>query len=113
MFDPNNNKGKRVADSTTGVFVSLYLIVLAFFIVMNVISNQVKSKVSASVSSVSDTFKAKYIREADKLELPEDKRSSSPNRDFHRSVEGALQFSELEIDNRHVSRGGSQLRAER
>lgn len=112
MFDPQTKKKKREVDSTTGVFVSLYLIVLAFFIVMNVISNQVKSKVSASVSSVNDTFKAKYIREANKLEPPLDGRASTPNRDFQRSVMDAIQFSELEIENRHVSRGGSQLRVD-
>ena len=112
MFTPNKNKSKMVSDSTTGVFVSLYLIVLAFFIVMNVISNQVKSKVSASVSSVNDTFKDKFIREADKLVPPPDRRASSPNRDFHRSIIDALQFSELQLDNRHVSRGGSQLRVD-
>ncbi len=112
MFSPTKNKSRLVGDSTTGVFVSLYLIVLAFFIVMNVISNQVKSKDSASVSSVNDTFKAKYIREADKLLPPPDGRASSPNRDFHTSIENALQFSELEIKNRHVSRGGSQLRVD-
>ena len=112
MYYSSGNKKKALGDSTTGVFVSLYLIVLAFFIVMNVISNQVKSKVSASVSSVNDTFKAKYIREADKLEAPTDGRASSPNRDFRQSIENALQFSKLEIDNRHVSRGGSQLRVD-
>lgn len=112
MFDSSEHKRKVLGDSTTGVFVSLYLIVLAFFIVMNVISNQVKSKVSASVSSVNDTFKAKYIREADKLDVPADGRASSPNRDFRKSIENAIQFSELEIENRHVSRGGSQLRVD-
>ena len=112
MFGSTGNKRKALGDSTTGVFVSLYLIVLAFFIVMNVISNQVKSKVSASVSSVNDTFKAKYIREADKLEAPTDGRASSPNRDFRSSIENAIQFSKLEIENRHVSRGGSQLRVD-
>ena len=112
MFDPRNGKKKIFGDSTTGVFVSLYLIVLAFFIVMNVISNQVKSKVSASVSSVNDTFKAEYIREADQLDPPTDGRASTPNKDFQRSIEDALQFSELEIDNRHITRGGSQLRVD-
>ena len=112
MLDPNKNKRKPLGDSTTGVFVSLYLIVLAFFIVMNVISNQVKSKVSASVSSVNDTFKAKYIREANKLEPPVDGRASTPNRDFQRSIDKAIQFSKLEIENRHVSKGGSQLRVD-
>lgn len=112
MFNPNEIKSKPTGDTTTGVFVSLYLIVLAFFIVMNVISNQVKSKVSASVSSVNDTFKAEFIDKADQLEAPKDKTESTPNLDFQRSIIDALDFSELELSNRHVSRGGSQLRVD-
>jgi len=45
------------SDSTMGLFVALYLILLAFFIVLTSISQQSTSRASAAMESVNEAFK--------------------------------------------------------
>jgi hypothetical protein len=50
----------RFIDPSIGLFVSLYLILLAFFIVMNVISNRETARSVAVVQSLEDAFERPF-----------------------------------------------------
>lgn len=51
---------RRFLDPTVGLFVSLYFILVAFFIVMNVISNQDTARRVAVLESVEDAFERPF-----------------------------------------------------
>ncbi len=90
---------------TTRIFVSLYLILLAFFVVMNVISNQVSSRTSAALESVSSTFKKPFPDFSDQIDLDAAGKTGSHN-DFVSSLKG-LFTAEIEIKGRFSAQGGN------
>ncbi len=57
MLD-DETRGQRLfgADQTTGLFVSLYLILLAFFIVLGATSQRASDRAKAAIESVNATF---------------------------------------------------------
>lgn len=60
-----------------GLFVSLYLILLAFFIVLNAISNQSRARTEAVIDSLVNTFERPFQAAARSL-LPNKPRAASP-----------------------------------
>lgn len=56
-FEEQQTRKVFGSDSTMGLFVALYLILLAFFIVLTSISQQSSSRATAAMESVNATFK--------------------------------------------------------
>lgn len=106
--DPLAKKNK---DDTTGLFVSLYLIVLAFFVVMNSISNQDQNKVNAAQESVTRAFKNLYEPEADFVDATANIDSETPNDEFYDQIAGVF-ASLVGFEGRFPTSGGNILRVE-
>ncbi|RMD88454.1 MAG: hypothetical protein D6807_05725 [Alphaproteobacteria bacterium] len=60
MFRHSLQTGRRKGDPTLSLFVSLYVILLAFFIVMNAISNQETARAVAVLESVERAFERPF-----------------------------------------------------
>ncbi|WP_138380194.1 OmpA family protein [Luteithermobacter gelatinilyticus] len=86
----NNDTSKGASDQTTGIFVSLYLIVLAFFMVMNSISNQEENRVAAATESVTRAFKNPFEPEADFVDVTSDPEAQTPNDEFYAQIQGVF-----------------------
>lgn len=88
-FDPIEGN-KKSSDNTTGLFVSLYMIVLAFFVVMNSISNQDQTKVNAATESVTRAFSNPFEPEADFVDVSADVLAVTPNDEFYDQILGVF-----------------------
>jgi len=97
---------KKKSDDTTGIFVSLYLIVLAFFVVMNSISNQDQNKVDAATESVTRAFKNPFEPEADFVDLSANEAAVTPNDEFHDQISGVF-ASLIGFDGKFPTKGGN------
>lgn len=102
--------GKRLLgkDSTMSLFVSLYLILLAFFIILNSISNQATAKSSATMESVNNTFSNDNPSPATELDLQSDEVMSAPLDDLLTKIQGRF-YAEFEIEGRFSNEGGRAL----
>ncbi len=102
--------GKRLfgKDNTMSLFVSLYLILLAFFIILNSISNQATAKSSAALDSVNNTFSNKNPPPAADLDLQSDEVTSAPLDDLLTKIQGRF-YAEFEIEGRFSNEGGRAL----
>lgn len=81
---------KKPSDNTTGLFVSLYMIVLAFFVVMNSISNQDQNKVNAATESVTRAFSNPFEPEADFVDVSANDQAVTPNDEFYDQILGVF-----------------------
>ncbi|VAX03865.1 hypothetical protein MNBD_ALPHA03-90 [hydrothermal vent metagenome] len=109
---PNPLKVKnKKSDDTTGLFVSLYLIVLAFFVVMNSISNQDQNKVDAATESVTRAFKNPFEPEADFIDVAANEEAVTPNDEFHDQILGVF-ASLVGFDGKYATKGGDTVRVE-
>ena len=104
---PEENKKK--SDDTTGLFVSLYLIVLAFFVVMNSISNQDQNKVNAATESVTRAFNNPYEPEADFVDVSANEEALTPNDEFYEQILGVF-ASLVGFEGKFPTEGGSVVR---
>ncbi len=102
---------KKKSDDTTGLFVSLYLIVLAFFVVMNSISNQDQNKVDAATESVTRAFKNPFEPEADFVDVAANEEAVTPNDEFHDQILGVF-ASLVGFDGKYATKGGDIVRVE-
>ncbi len=100
---------RQKSDDTTGIFVSLYLIVLAFFVVMNSISNQDQNKVNAATESVTRAFKNPFEPEADFVDVSADEEAVTPNDEFHDQILGVF-ASLVGFEGKFPTRGGNILK---
>jgi outer membrane protein OmpA-like peptidoglycan-associated protein len=91
------------SDSTMGLFVALYLILLAFFIVLTSVSNHAAGRASAAMDSVNDTFKRDG--RAEQLNLDPRAQVDSASDPLLQSVQRKF-FSELELEGRFSDAGG-------
>lgn len=91
------------SDSTMGLFVALYLILLAFFIVLTSVSNHAATRATAAMDSVNTTFK----RDGDANQVAVDPRAvvDAANDPILQGLQ-RLFFSELEIQGRFANAGG-------
>ena len=86
-FKVRSFASKNNANSTTGTFISLYLIIIAFFVVLNSVSNQSQTKMNdVEESLISEFYSDKDI---EKSYLPNQK-PSIKNSDFNYEVKTAL-----------------------
>ncbi|TNE66484.1 MAG: hypothetical protein EP335_03395 [Alphaproteobacteria bacterium] len=92
------------SDNTMGLFVALYLILLAFFIVLTSVSNQAVVRAAAAMQSVNKTFArdgqtdVPEVRPSDSDTAAQDTVLSSVQRSF---------LSEFEIEGRFLRSGGN------
>lgn len=91
------------SDSTMGLFVALYLILLAFFIVLTSVSNHAASRASAAMDSVNTTFNRDG--EADQVALDPRAVADAANDPILQTIQRSF-FSELEIEGRFSNAGG-------
>lgn len=104
--------GKRkLSGDTTSLFVSLYLIILAFFMVLNSISNQSQTKVKSATDSVSRAFDNPYAPEADFIDVSEQEDPSQPNDEFYEQLQGVF-ASLIGFEGRFPTKGGNVIRIE-
>ncbi len=104
IFDPAE-VNKKQSDDTTGLFVSLYLIVLAFFVVMNSISNQDQNKVNAATESVTRAFSNPYEPEADFVDVSANEQALTPNDEFYDQILGVF-ASLVGFEGKFPTKGG-------
>ena len=95
-------------DSSMGLFVSLYLILLAFFIVLNSISNQQASRAGAVMESVTDTFVRKHPASADTPDPLNETQEPGPKDELLTDIEGMFQ-TEFALSARYPAEGGTVL----
>ncbi|NOZ43248.1 MAG: hypothetical protein GXP02_08825 [Alphaproteobacteria bacterium] len=107
----NITGAKITGNDTTGLFVSLYLIVLAFFVVLNSISNQVQNKVNAATESVTRAFRNPYAPKADFIDILASKDAVTPNDEFYQQIQGVF-ASLIGFDGRFPTEGGSVLKVD-
>lgn len=100
---------KSGSNDTTGLFVSLYLIVLAFFVVMNSISNQEQNKVNAATESVTRAFKNPFEQEAVFIDVTANVTAETPNDEFYDQIKGVF-ASLVGFDGRFPTKGGNVVK---
>jgi len=105
LLNPAQEKTGKT-DDTTGIFVSLYLIVLAFFVVLNSISNQEQNKVNAATESVTRAFKNPFEPEADFVDVAANEKAPTPNDEFYDQIQGIF-ASLVGFDGKFPTGGGS------
>lgn len=105
------NEGKRLfgADNTMGLFVALYLILLAFFIVLTSVSNHAAARGAAAMSSVNDTFKKDGISK--KANINPHASDDASNDPVLRALQNSF-LSELELEGRFSEAGGGSFEVE-
>lgn len=100
-----------MSGDTTSLFVSLYLIILAFFMVLNSISNQSQTKVKSATDSVSRAFDNPYAPEADFIDVTEQESSILPNDEFYEQLQGVFS-SLIGFEGKFPTQGGNVIRVE-
>ena len=89
--DKQTTKKLFGTDSSMGLFVSLYLILFAFFIILNAISNQTVIRTAAVMESVSDTFKADNPGRNDDVQLDVDEPAIGPTDSILTDIRGLFE----------------------
>lgn len=90
---------------TTGLFVSLYLILIAFFMVMTALSKQVPAKAGPAITSISDTFD-KSNRDSGEIQRTLTVEQAAIRDEFTTELKG-LFLAELSIEGRAATTGGN------
>lgn len=93
-----------------GLFVALYLILLAFFIMLNAVSEQAANRAAAAMESVNDTFKETRQQEAERSIDPSARDVAS--KDIVLSQVQRTFLAELELEGRFASSGGNTFEVE-
>lgn len=97
--------------ATLGLFVSIYLLLLGFFVVLNSISNQKVAKAGAVMDSVNSVFDKKFAPRASVVDFFKDPDEIAPNDDFVEEAEGKLS-SIFTMGGGYSTEGGDTLRVE-
>ncbi len=97
------------SDNTLGLFVALYLILLAFFIVLTSVSQQATPRAVVAMDSVNSTFD----RRTDNKNFNIDPRAADdPSNDAALQTIRQLFYAELELEGRFANRGGNVFEVE-
>ncbi|RMF12625.1 MAG: hypothetical protein D6763_00335, partial [Alphaproteobacteria bacterium] len=99
------------ANSTVQVFVSLYLILIAFFMVMNSISNQETVRAAAAMDSVHTAFRKIHLPKVDVIDLLARRQLDTHSREFYEEIEGVL-AGLVDFPGKYPSPGGNIFRVE-
>lgn len=100
-----------VGTATLGLFVSIYLILLGFFVVLNSISNQKVAKAGAVMDSVNSVFNKKFAPRASVVDFLKEPEAIAPNDDFVEEAIGLL-ASAFAMEGGYSTEGGDTLRVE-
>ncbi|HPF46260.1 MAG: flagellar motor protein MotB [Alphaproteobacteria bacterium] len=103
---------KKPVGDTTSLFVSLYLIILAFFMVLNSISNQSQTKIKSATESVSRAFDNPFEQNADFVDVTEeDATDLPPNDEFYEQLQGVF-ASLIGFEGKFPTQGGNTIKVE-
>lgn len=102
---------KKAGGDTTSLFVSLYLIILAFFMVLNSISNQSQTKVETATQSVTRAFDNPFAPDANFVDVTEADNSELPNDEFYEQLQGVF-ASLVGFDKKFPTQGGNIIKVE-
>ncbi|MBL4838005.1 MAG: hypothetical protein JKY34_10550 [Kordiimonadaceae bacterium] len=112
MYDQEETTKKIFgSDPTMGLFVALYLILLAFFILLNAVSNQAFQRAEAAIESVNASFN-------DVAKVRDPQINIDPTVELHASNNPVLKkisqafFVEMELQGRFSSAGGGTFEVE-
>lgn len=105
MYEPEQHT-KRLfgSDNTMGLFVALYLILLAFFILLNAVSEHAAVKADAAMNSVNATFKDNSLPD-NQLNVDPTATDDPANDVVLKQVSRAF-LAEMELQGRFSSAGG-------
>lgn len=98
-------------DRSVHIFVSLYLILIAFFMVLNAVSNQETARAAAVMDSVSSAFKKIHLPKVNVVDLLARSQLDSHSDVFYEEVEGLL-AGLVDFPGRYPSPGGNILKVE-
>ncbi|MCK5576545.1 MAG: hypothetical protein KAI28_12070 [Sphingomonadales bacterium] len=104
-----NDTTGATASGTVSMFVSIYLILLGFFAVLNAISNQAVSRAGAAVESLTNEFKGKHQPNTRKINLLNDPRAAAPATEYADEIRSLL-TAVVGMEVLHASSGGDLLR---
>ncbi len=107
----NPTDDKKPGGDTTSLFVSLYLIILAFFMVLNSISNQSQTKVKSATDSVTRAFDNPFAPEADFVDVTESEGTETPNDEFYEQLQGVF-ASLVGFEGKFPTQGGNKIQIE-
>lgn len=97
--------------ATIGLFVSIYLLLLGFFVVLNSISNQKVAKAGAVMESVNAVFDKKFAPRASVVDFLKEPEAIAPNDEFVEEAVGLL-ASVFSMEGGFSTEGGDTLRVE-
>jgi len=102
-----NQQTKRLfgSDNTMGLFVALYLILLAFFILLNAVSEQAIVKAEAAMESVNTTFKE--TKDLDNVFTTDPAAIEAPANDQTLNQIRYAFLTEMELEGRFSTEGGN------
>lgn len=98
-------------DRSVHIFVSLYLILIAFFMVLNAFSNQETAKAAAVMDSVNSAFKKIHLPKVSVVDLLARDQLDAHSDVFYEEVEGVL-AGLVGFPGQYPSRGGNVLKVE-
>jgi len=98
------------SEGTMGLFVALYLILLAFFILLNSVSEQAVSRASEAIESVNSTFKKSKPLE-NKLTIDPSSEEVASQDKVLNLVQRAF-LAEMDIPGRFATKGGNTFEVE-
>lgn len=108
--DQHQTKRLFGTDPTMGLFVALYLILLAFFILMNAVSTHAASKASEAMESVHSTF---HLANQPKNRPTIDPSAQDiPSNDLTLKAISRVFYTEMEISGRYSKAGGNVFEVE-
>ncbi len=93
------------------IFISLYLILLAFFVVMNSVSNQEQVRAQAVIASVNTAFKKTHLAKSDMIDLAARSQLDAPSDKFSSDVQGLL-AGMIDFPGKYPSQGGNIIRVD-
>ncbi|GHF29331.1 hypothetical protein GCM10017044_25730 [Kordiimonas sediminis] len=108
IHEENQTRKLFGADSSLGLFVSLYLLLLAFFVILNAMSNQATSRAEAVMDSVSATFRNPAVPMAENFDFLAEEELPGPTDTVLTDING-LFMTEFSIPGRYTSEGGDVM----
>jgi hypothetical protein len=97
------------SDNTLGLFVALYLILLAFFIVLTSVSQQAAPRAVVAIESVNSTFEPRT--DNDKFNI-DPRATNDPSNDVALQAIRQAFYAEFELEGRFANRGGNVFEVE-
>ncbi|MBL4639577.1 MAG: hypothetical protein JKY57_03495 [Kordiimonadaceae bacterium] len=106
MYEPEENTKKIFgSDPTMGLFVGLYLILLAFFILLNAVSNQAFERAEAAMDSVNASFNDDAKVRAPQINIDPTVGNDAANNPVLKQISKSF-FAEMNLKGRFSSAGG-------